>query len=172
MAFPALGVTVALALFAFPSIGHSLGLSETQFGLWSALAIHDPSSVVGATLQYGAGALQIGTTVKLARALWIVPVTFAIGFTSLAARESGAAGKPKRPWFILGFLIAAALAAIRPRAAIVIAFIVGAPIPIAEALRSGGFPPGILALGFGVAGALVGAYLGIAVRRSASSTSA
>jgi hypothetical protein len=70
------------------------------------------------------------------------------------------------------FLIAAALAAIRPRAAIVIAFIVGAPIPIAEALQSGGFPPGIAALGFSVAGALVGASLGIIVRRSVSSTSA
>ncbi len=70
------------------------------------------------------------------------------------------------------FLIAAALAAIRPRAAIIIAFIVGAPIPIAEAVRGGGFPPGIVALAFSVAGALVGAYLGIIVRRSASSTSA
>ena len=70
------------------------------------------------------------------------------------------------------FLIAAALAALRPRAAVVIAFIVGAPIPIAEALRTGGFPAGILALGFSIAGALLGAYLGIIVRRSASSTSA
>jgi len=70
------------------------------------------------------------------------------------------------------FLIAAALAAVRPRAAIVIAFIVGAPIPIAEALQSGGFPPGIVALGFSVAGALAGALLGIMVRRSASSSSA
>ena len=69
-------------------------------------------------------------------------------------------------------LISAALAAVRPRAAIVIAFIVGGPIPIAEALRSGGFPAGIVALGFSVAGALVGAYLGIIVRRSASSSSA
>lgn len=69
------------------------------------------------------------------------------------------------------FLISAALAAVRPRAAIVIAFIVGAPIPVAEALRSGGFPAGIVALGFSVAGALVGAYLGINVRRSASPTS-
>ena len=68
------------------------------------------------------------------------------------------------------FVISAALAAARPRAAIVIAFIVGAPIPIAEALRTGGFPAGIVALGFGVAGALLGAYLGIVVRRSASST--
>jgi hypothetical protein len=70
------------------------------------------------------------------------------------------------------FLIAAALAAVRPRAAIIVAAVVGAPIPIAEALRGGGFPPGILALGFSVAGAVVGAYLGIMVRRSVSSTSA
>jgi hypothetical protein len=70
------------------------------------------------------------------------------------------------------FLIAGALAAVRPRAAMIVAFIVGAPIPIAEALQRGGFPAGILALGFSVAGALVGAYLGIIVRRSASSTSA
>ena len=73
---------------------------------------------------------------------------------------------------VLIFLIAAALAAVRPRAAIVIAFIVGGPIPIAEALQSGSFPAGIAALGFSVAGALVGAYLGIIVRRSSSSSSA
>lgn len=70
------------------------------------------------------------------------------------------------------FLISAALAALRPRGAIVIAFIVGAPIPIAEALRNGTFPAAIVALGFSIAGALVGAYLGIIVRRSASSSSA
>jgi hypothetical protein len=68
------------------------------------------------------------------------------------------------------FLIAAALAAARPRAAIVIAFIVGAPIPIVEAMRSGSFPGGILALGFSVAGALVGAYLGTMLRRRTSAT--
>ena len=70
------------------------------------------------------------------------------------------------------FLISAALAAVRPRGAIIIAFILGAPIPIAEALRTGSFPAGIVALGFSVAGALVGAYLGIMARRNASSTSA
>ena len=70
------------------------------------------------------------------------------------------------------FLIAAILSAVRPRAAIVIAFIVGSPIPINEAIRSGTFPAGIVALGFAVAGALVGAYLGILVRRSASSSRA
>lgn len=70
------------------------------------------------------------------------------------------------------FLIAAALAAVRPRAAIVIAFIAAAPIPVAEALRTGGFPVGIVAVGVSVAGALVGAYLGNILRRSASSSSA
>lgn len=100
----------AVALVIFPPLGHYFSLSQTQFGLWSALAIHDTSSVVGAALQYGPKALQIATTVKLARALWIVPVTFGVGF--LRAREGqaeGGAGKAKKPWFILGFVIAAAL---------------------------------------------------------------
>ena len=70
------------------------------------------------------------------------------------------------------FLIAAALSAIRPRAAIFGALIVGAPIPIVEAMRSGGFPAGIAALGFSIAGALVGACLGMIVQRSASSSNA
>jgi hypothetical protein len=69
-------------------------------------------------------------------------------------------------------LIAAALSAARPRAAILVALLVGAPIPIAETLRTGTFPAGIMALGFSVAGALIGAYVGIIVRRSASSTRA
>lgn len=99
----------ALALFIFPPIGHALNLSETQFGLWSALAIHDTSSVVGSTLQYGPHALEVGTTVKLARALWIVPVTFFFGYLFARGQKNVGAEKPKRPWFILGFLIAAAL---------------------------------------------------------------
>ena len=105
----------ALALILFPYIGHALQLSETQFGLWSALAIHDTSSVVGSTLQYGPHALEVGTTVKLARALWIVPVTLGLGWCS--RRSSGADGtrpKAKRPWFILGFLGAAALVTALP----------------------------------------------------------
>jgi uncharacterized integral membrane protein (TIGR00698 family) len=100
----------ASALIIFPWIGHALNLSQTQFGLWSALAIHDTSSVVGATLQYGAEALQVGTTVKLARALWIVPLTVATSFLfNRGSQESSGAEKPRRPWFILGFLIAAAV---------------------------------------------------------------
>lgn len=99
----------ALALIVFPPIGHWFELTQTQFGLWSALAIHDTSSVVGASLQYGSEALQIGTTVKLARALWIVPLTVASSFFLAPAVTEGPSSKPKRPWFILGFLAAAAL---------------------------------------------------------------
>ncbi len=100
----------AAALFIFPVVGHHFNLTEAQFGLWSALAIHDTSSVVGATLQYGTHALEVGTTVKLARALWIVPVTFIIGFFwNRNIAKNPDAPKAKKPWFILGFLMAAAL---------------------------------------------------------------
>ena len=66
----------AIALFIFPFIGHSLGLTQQQFGTWAAIAIHDTSSVVGAGAAYGEEALQIATTIKLTRALWIVPLAF------------------------------------------------------------------------------------------------
>lgn len=102
----------AVALFVFPAVGHHFELSQHQFGLWSALAIHDTSSVVGASMQYGAEALSTGTTVKLARALWIVPVSFGIGFIWSRRNntaDASAAGKAKKPWFILGFLLMAAV---------------------------------------------------------------
>lgn len=91
----------SVALFLFPPIGWALHLSQEQFGLWSALAIHDTSSVVGATARYGAVALVVGTTIKLARALWIVPL--AIG--TAAAKKSK--GQIQWPWFILFFCLAA-----------------------------------------------------------------
>ncbi len=91
----------SIALLAFPLIGAWLNLTQTQFGLWAALAIHDTSSVVGAAAKYGAVALTVGTTVKLARALWIVPLTLA----TAAAKRNGA--KIKYPWFIGLFVIAA-----------------------------------------------------------------
>jgi uncharacterized integral membrane protein (TIGR00698 family) len=99
----------AVALFIFPSIGHRMSLDQNQFGVWSALAIHDTSSVVGASMQYGARALEVATTIKLTRALWIVPVTLAIGM--MWKNESGEAGtvKARKPWFIVGFVAAAAL---------------------------------------------------------------
>ncbi|RYZ93846.1 MAG: putative sulfate exporter family transporter, partial [Proteobacteria bacterium] len=111
----ALGIVFLLnaaALLIFPPIGHQLNLSESQFGLWAALAIHDTSSVVGASLRYGAHALEVGTTVKLARALWIIPVALSLGIWR-ARQSPNTPGEPKpapkRPWFILGFLAMAAL---------------------------------------------------------------
>lgn len=101
----------AVALLVFPAVGHALGMSERQFGCWAALGIHDTSSVVGAALAYGPEALEVGTTVKLARALWIVPVTLLL--TAFVARPE-ADGKRKFrlrvPWFIPGFLLASAAA--------------------------------------------------------------
>jgi uncharacterized integral membrane protein (TIGR00698 family) len=93
----------SVALLAFPPIGSALHLSQTQFGLWSALAIHDTSSVVGAAAKYGAVALAIATTVKLARALWIVPLALA----TAAFRKHKA--RIQWPWFILLFCLAAML---------------------------------------------------------------
>jgi uncharacterized integral membrane protein (TIGR00698 family) len=104
----------ALGLFLFPPLGHALGLTESQFGLWAALAIHDTSSVVGAGAKFGAVALTVATTVKLVRALWIVPLTLGTAsvLTWRARREhrSAPARKPiPWPWFILFFLAAAVL---------------------------------------------------------------
>src|SRR5579859_527418 len=86
----------AVALFIFPPLGHHFGLGQRQFGVWSALAIHDTSSVVGAAMQYGARALEIATTIKLTRALWIVPVTLVIGMMWNRGSEEKGTGKGKR----------------------------------------------------------------------------
>src|SRR4029077_9755725 len=91
----------SVALLTFPAIGSALRLTQTQFGLWAALAIHDTSSVVGAAAKYGAIALQVGTTVKLARALWIVPL--ALGTALLKHTKA----KVQWPWFIAFFCLAA-----------------------------------------------------------------
>ena len=91
----------SVALLIFPAIGAALKLTQPQFGLWAALAIHDTSSVVGAAAKYGAEALAIATTVKLARALWIVPLS--IG----TAVARGAKAKIQWPWFIGLFCLAA-----------------------------------------------------------------
>jgi uncharacterized integral membrane protein (TIGR00698 family) len=91
----------SVALFLFPVVGYALHLTQSQFGLWSALAIHDTSSVVGATAKYGSQALVIGTTIKLARALWIVPLAFAVAIFKKSKTRI------KWPWFILLFCLAA-----------------------------------------------------------------
>jgi uncharacterized membrane protein YadS len=91
-------------------VGHALDFTQNQFGYWAALAIHDTSSVVGAGVQYGEKALEVATTVKLARALWIVPVTLFLSFfVAPVAEGEKRAVKFKVPWFIPGFLIAAAI---------------------------------------------------------------
>ena len=95
----------SIALFMFPVIGHALNLTQNQFGIWSAIAIHDTSSVVGASQTYGPAALAVATTVKLARALWIAPVAFLFAYIY---REKDSANKTRIaiPWFILFFLLA------------------------------------------------------------------
>lgn len=96
----------AVGLMIFPLIGAALALPEKEFGLWAALAIHDTSSVVGAAAKYGGAALAVGTTVKLARALWIVPITLLTAI--LRPREGeGRATEIQWPWFILFFCLAA-----------------------------------------------------------------
>jgi len=98
----------SVALLLFPAIGWAMHLTQTQFGLWAALAIHDTSSVVGAGAKYGPTALVVGTTVKLARALWIVPL--AIGTAMIKKSKT----RIHYPWFILYFCIAAILASYVP----------------------------------------------------------
>jgi uncharacterized integral membrane protein (TIGR00698 family) len=105
----------AVALYAFPFIGHALNLSQAQFGLWSGVAIHDISSVVGAAMSYGPDSLETATAVKLSRTLWIVPLTLfmAMAFRQKQPLEASItnAGKMERlkiivPWFIGFFLLA------------------------------------------------------------------
>ena len=98
----------SIALFLFPLIGLALHMSQANFGLWAALAIHDTSSVVGATAKYGPTALAIGTTVKLARALWIVPLSLV---TAVALKSKA---RIHVPWFIFFFCLAAFLNSLFP----------------------------------------------------------
>jgi uncharacterized integral membrane protein (TIGR00698 family) len=179
----ALGIVFLLnatALLLFPPIGHRLGLSEHAFGLWAALAIHDTSSVVGAAATYGPGALTIATTTKLARALWIVPVTLALGAWS-ARRKDAPRGpiRAKRPWFILGFLATAAavsfLPALQPAGRVVAAaaqrmlvltlFLLGLGLSREAVARVGARPFVLgLLLWFLAAGATLGGILAGAIR--------
>ena len=91
----------AIALFIFPPIGRLLGLDDVQFGTWTAIAIHDTSSVVGAGAAYSEAALEVATTIKLTRALWIIPVALV---TCVLFKTKG--NKIKIPWFILWFVVA------------------------------------------------------------------
>lgn len=144
----------AIALFVFPLIGHILELSQYNFGLWSAIAIHDTSSVVGAASTYGEEALEVATTTKLARALWIVPVAL---MSSLLF--SGKAKSVRIPGFIMAYIAAILISYALPqfsqyydlifaaskRTLVVCLFFVGAGISINE-MRAAGLKPMILAL--------------------------
>ncbi len=99
----------SVALILFPPLGQMLEMGQQQFGLWAALAIHDTSSVVGASAAYGGLALAVGTTVKLTRTLWIMPSAL------LAAWFTKSEGKAKFPLFIIGFLAAAAIKTALPQ---------------------------------------------------------
>ncbi|MBW7940965.1 MAG: putative sulfate exporter family transporter [Candidatus Kuenenia stuttgartiensis] len=94
----------SIALLIFPVIGHYIPLTEIQFGYWSAIAIHDTSSVVGAASQYGKEALAIATSIKLTRALWIVPLSL---LTAIFYKRNS--GKIKIPWFIILFVLSMTL---------------------------------------------------------------
>ncbi|MFI5356507.1 MAG: YeiH family protein [Opitutales bacterium] len=107
----------AVALVIFPPLGTLAGLSPHQFGLWCALAIHDTSSVTGAALTHGPEALAVATTVKLARALWIVPVALMLGWWFRRREGGGPAAALRVPWFIAGFVGLSALFTFGPELA-------------------------------------------------------
>jgi uncharacterized integral membrane protein (TIGR00698 family) len=143
----------SVALILFPFVGRLMHLSQESFGLWAALAIHDTSSVVGAAASFGAIALAIGTTVKLTRALWIMPIVLGIAFF----RKSDQ--KVKFPFFILGFVLAALIRSLLPnqhivwdsfafgarRLLVVTLFLIGSGLT-RELLKKVGFRPMILGL--------------------------
>ena len=114
----------ALALYLFPWLGGLLDLNQSQFATWAAIAIHDTSSVVGAAATFGDQALAEATVLKLARALWIVPVV--IGFMLFARREQGRAGRITWPLFVALFVLAAALRSLLPALEIQFDFVAGA----------------------------------------------
>jgi len=153
----ALGIVFLLnsiALFVFPAIGHFLSLTQEQFGLWCAIAIHDTSSVVGAALGYGDEALRIATTVKLSRTLWIIPLSI---FSMFLFKTKGE--RIKIPYFIVLFIIAiiinsyhmlpetttSLIVLMAKRLLIITLFLVGSTISIKD-LKSTGMKPIILAL--------------------------
>lgn len=142
----------SVALIVFPVLGHMFGLSEHQFGLWSAIAIHDTSSVVGAASAYGEEALKVATTVKLARALWIIPVSL---ISVLLFKNKGK--KVTIPWFIFMFVGAMLINSYVPQMAqlgeaffkisksllVATLFLIGSSLSIAS-IKEVGFKPLVL----------------------------
>jgi uncharacterized integral membrane protein (TIGR00698 family) len=138
----------AIALVIFPILGHTFGLSQEAFGYWAAIAIHDTSSVVGAGATYGPKALEIATTVKLIRALWIIPLALIIAFSQKPKTK----GRVKIPWFIGLFVASIVIAYLLPdlenvftkikwlgtRGMVIALFLIGSSISISEAKKAGG----------------------------------
>jgi uncharacterized integral membrane protein (TIGR00698 family) len=161
----------AVALFVFPVIGRAIGLTPEQFGYWAAIAIHDTSSVVGAAARYSADALAIAVPVKLARALWILPM---VAIAAWLEKRRGA--KAVVPWFVFLFLAASALASFAPAGAAVYPwlaaaakaglavtlFLIGASLS-KETLRSVGWRPLAMAIALWLAVSAVSLW---AVRQS------
>lgn len=144
----------AIALFIFPPIGHYFEMSQTQFGTWAAIAIHDTSSVVGAGSAYGEEACEIATLIKCTRALWIIPLALV---TMMIFREKG--NKISIPWFIFLFIIAMVINTycglpeavsttvvyIAKRALVITLFFIGASLSV-KMIKSVGVKPLILAV--------------------------
>ena len=137
----------AIALVIFPMLGHYFNLSQETFGTWAAIAIHDTSSVVGAGASYGPRALEVATTIKLIRALWIIPLSLFIAFS----QKDKSAGKVKIPWFIGLFIISIIIAWLFPQGAstyahfnwlgkrgmVVALFLIGSNISFADVKKAG-----------------------------------
>jgi uncharacterized integral membrane protein (TIGR00698 family) len=137
----------AIALVIFPMLGRHFNLSQETFGTWAAIAIHDTSSVVGAGATYGARALEVATTVKLIRALWIIPLSLIIAFM----QKGKSTGKVKIPWFIGLFILSIIIAWILPQGAatyahfnwlgkrgmVIALFLIGSNISFADVKKAG-----------------------------------
>ena len=131
----------AVALVLFPILGHLMGLDQHSFGVWSGMAIHDTSSVVGAASAYGSESLAVGTTVKLSRAIWIAPVVMITSFIV------GGKGKARIPLFIIGFILAAAVAALTPVLSVVwhgLAVVARQSLVVTLFIIGTGLGPGVL----------------------------
>lgn len=136
-----------IALFLFPAIGHYFKMSQVDFGTWAAIAIHDTSSVVGAAAIYGEEALKVATTIKLIRALWIIPLSLVIALL----QKNNNAGKLKIPWFIGLFVVSILIAHFIPsgaatyhhfewlgkRGMVIALFLIGSGISFQEAKKAG-----------------------------------
>lgn len=131
----------AVALFLFPTLGHAMNLNQGQFGTWAGIAIHDVASVVGAGQAYGTRALEVATTVKLSRVLYLIPITLIVAHWSPKG-ESGKGSRPTPPWFIGLFIVASLIRSAVP--------FVAAQAPEIKLVASAGFSCALFLIGAGI----------------------